>query len=85
MHNEQKSAAQTVLDSFDAFVHEVVAGWSDPDSPLTPADFSAARFEIVRLVSRLRNMDGNAPDIATAAPDAPDGTQYMPVTPAPWP
>ena len=85
MRNEQKAAAETVLDSFDAFVQEVVASWGDPGSPLAPADFSAARFEIVRLVSRLRGSDGNPPDIAPAGPDAPTGAQYMPVTPAPWP
>lgn len=78
----------STLDQFDLFVATVIKAWPDDKKPLTSADFSAARYELLKMMNERHH--ANAPDLAVATTTSssgadPDAGQYLPVTPAPWP
>ncbi len=87
---EQDPTIQSSLDRFEAFVDATIASWPHADTPLSRADFSAARYEILTLLNRTRDgrkdvLTAGTSRSSTAGSDPETEGQYLPVTPAPWP
>ncbi len=91
---QQDPALQDALNRFEEFVDATIASWPREDTPLSRADFSAARYEILTLLNRTRDGRKDAPPVGRQNPAAAQGAsgsdpetegQYLPVTPAPWP
>jgi hypothetical protein len=79
--------ADQVAERFDAFVAWAIADWPRKEMPLETGDFAAMRSQLMAFVMQ-RTVDGTVPVGEPAAPPfgaADDATQYLPVTPAPWP
>jgi hypothetical protein len=78
----------STLEKFDAFVHAAMENWPQAHTPLTTADFSAARYELLKMMNERRENKSNPPASQPGAINSdadPDAGQYLPVTPAPWP
>lgn len=79
--------ADQVAARFDAFVAWTVAEWPRKEIPLETGDFAEMRMQLMAFVMQ-RTVDGTVPVGEPATPvfgTADDATQYLPVTPAPWP
>ena len=78
----------SMLEQFDALAATAMQAWPHPDRPLSSADFSAARYELLNMMNQRRDnpaMTSAAQNDPANNQGDPDAGQYLPVTPAPWP
>jgi hypothetical protein len=78
----------SMLEKFDAFVEGALKDWPQPDRPLSSADFSVARYELLKMMNERRESASNSTASQSGAIKDDidsDANQYLPVTPAPWP
>ncbi|MGN6389926.1 MAG: hypothetical protein ACTHL1_10470 [Burkholderiaceae bacterium] len=74
--------AAELVRRFEDFTTWAIEHWPDPESPLMDSDFAASRKEIAGLVGP--RLGGGHTDADPGA-KADDSTQFVNVTPMPWP
>jgi hypothetical protein len=72
--------AADMVRRFEDFTTWAKENWPDKQSPLLDSDFASMRKEVAEMVGpRLGEAYGSV------QPGPPDDTQYVSVTPMPWP